>query len=221
MAFTSTTLNPGSGGDTLATQTSGGNKYQAVVPVWGPDSGAFNVTGIGLGIPVQIVAGTKATYRAAITALVPAASATDVFTITGSATKIVKIDNISVSGTAGTAIVADVQLSKRSTADTGGASTAPTVVAVDATDAAGTAVVAAYTANPTTGSLIGIVGSKKLALIATATPVSAVDRIEWNFNGRGGKGLYLNAAAQQLCVNLNAQSITSGTLDIEVTWSEE
>src|SRR5204863_4895248 len=100
--------------------------------------------------------GQKATYGASITGLVVAASATDIFAITGSATKIVRITRLRISGVRTTGTDTDIQLIKRSTANTGGTSTNPTKVAYDSNDPASTATINAYTANPTgLGTAIG------------------------------------------------------------------
>ena len=77
------------------------------------------------------VDGGKATCSAAKIGLVPASSATDVFTITGSATKTVRVTRIEITATttAATPAALDVLLLKRSTANSGGTSTGrPTIV---------------------------------------------------------------------------------------------
>src|SRR5215471_9766749 len=86
--------------------------------------------------------GQKATYAAAITGLVPVASATDIFTLTGSNSATIRVTRLRISGiktSAGADV--DIQLIKRSAADTGGTSTNPTKVAYDSVDPASTATV--------------------------------------------------------------------------------
>src|SRR5207245_3298811 len=108
------------------------------------------------------------TFRAGIIGLVPASSATDIFTIIGSSTRKILIIKVYVGCTQTTAGAIDVQFVKRSTADTAGTSTTPTMWAHDSGDPAATTTVRAYTANPTLGTLVGAV-PYKLACLATST----------------------------------------------------
>lgn len=172
--------------------------------------------------------GQKASYSAAKLGLTPAASATDIFTITGSSTKTVRITRIEITGTtsAATAAALDIVLLKRSTANTAGTSTAPTIVAHDSNDAAATATVAAYTANPTTGTLVGnFRNSKFFQALATytATDFPANDKLTWDFGGRAGeKALVLRGTGEVLAINLNATSASaSASFDIAVEFTEE
>lgn len=70
----------------------------------------------------------KATYAAAIVGLASVAAATDLFTITGSASKTVRITRVSISGLATSASAIAVPLIKRSAANTGGTATSPASV---------------------------------------------------------------------------------------------
>jgi hypothetical protein len=166
------------------------------------------------------VEGQKTTYRASFTGLSPVSSATDVITISGNATKIVRPRRIELSGVATSAAVVDAQLLIRSTANSGGTSSTPTVVALDSSDPAGTAVVTTYTANPTTlGTLVGQIGSIKLPLAASpgTPPLVAVD-----FGTRNCRPVTLRGAAQLLCVNFNAETVgAGGSLNGMVEWTEE
>ena len=112
------------------------------------------------------------TYGASITGLALALLATDVFVISGSATKTVRITKISFDAIQTTAGQAIIILARRSTADTLGTSTAPVAVTFDTTNAAATAVVLAYTANPTLGTLVGNVFSGRV-FVPGAAPFRA------------------------------------------------
>ena len=175
--------------------------------------------------PSELVVTTpakKQTYSAVVTGLVPAASATDFFTITGSATKAVRVRSVGCTGTSTAAGALAVTLIERSAADTGGTSTAPTAVPLDSTDAAATATVAAYTANPSAlGTSIGAVTS---GLLMTIAPASA------SLNGVGfsyrpddvNQTPTLHGTGQVLAVNAGGASFTSGaSLTCRVTWTEE
>lgn len=161
--------------------------------------------------------GGKDSY-AASTTLVPGAAATDVFTITGSATKTIRITHIILSAVANTQIDVSTQLIKRSAADTGGTSTAPTRVPYDSTNLAATAVVAAYTANPTLGTAVGTLATFKLSFVLTT---SAAADILLEYGNRPTQAIVLRGAAQQLAINLNGTTITAGSLSITIEWTEE
>src|SRR6266702_1925230 len=84
-------------------------------------------------VRVEQAGGSKATFSAGITGLVPVTAATDIFTITGSATKLVKVTHIAIYGSSTLAAetILPIALLKRSSADLTGTSTSPTRVAHD------------------------------------------------------------------------------------------
>ena len=166
------------------------------------------------------VEGAKTTYSAGFIALAPAITATDILEILGSDTKTVRITRIQISGVATAAGAYSIQLLKRSTAATGGTSTSATIVPHDSANAAGTAVVKGYTANPTTGTLVGIVQVKKIT-VSTAAGAIPIVPTELSFELRGEQAIVLRGAAQSLCINLNGVTMTGGALDIDVTLTEE
>src|SRR5260221_11311543 len=82
-------------------------------------------------VRAEITPNSKATYVASGT-VVPVTGATDLVTIIGSATKLVKLLRVIFSGTITTAAInGSVSIVKRSTADTAGTSTAPTIIPLD------------------------------------------------------------------------------------------
>lgn len=161
---------------------------------------------------------TKTTYSACIQGLATAVTATDIFTIKGSATKTVSITQIVLTGVATTAISVPVDLVIRSTADTAGTSTAPALVPHDSNDAAATAVVAAYTVNPTLGTAVGSIRTEKIAFTVTGVVGS---RSVYDFGVRPGKPIVLRGTAQQLCVNFNATTVLGSSIDVWVEFTEE
>ncbi len=161
------------------------------------------------------------TYSASITALAPAAAATDIFEIFGSGTKTVKVRRIQISGLATAAGAYDFVALKRSTANSGGTSSSPTVVPHDSADAAGTAVVKAYTANPTTGTLVGGMRATKSTVTTVAGAIPSILTVfDWS-DDRGGKPVVLRGTAQGLAINLAGATMTGGALNIDVEWTEE
>jgi hypothetical protein len=163
--------------------------------------------------------GCRATYSVTMTNLVPAATPTDVFTITGSATKTVRIFKIRVSGTQTTGSVINVVLLKRSTANSAGTSTAGVLVPHDSNSAAATATALGYTANPTTGTLVGNIRAIK-AYVPTLTS-STPEEVVWQFGDLPVQGLVLRGIAQVLAINLAGATIAGGSFDVSVELTEE
>lgn len=167
------------------------------------------------------------TYSATSVGLVPAASATDIFCISAGASKTVAIRRVTIGGTAGTAVTTPFLLYLRSALDTGG--TAATVLALpvpvpnNPSDSASTAVLTAYTANPTVAATPVLLDAVTVNLpvttaansqpYVTATYGTSIDM----FN----KGLDLiKGSTNQICVNLNGVSVSSGVLTIHMEWTE-
>jgi hypothetical protein len=167
---------------------------------------------------------TVATYSASATNFVPAASATDVFTITGSATKTIKIIDFGFSSTttAGSGIALGISFIKRSTANTGGTSVVATNVPYDSNNAAATAVVRHYTANPTLGTSVGTVRTRRIIVPAAGSNGSGTaGGSEEEFGSRPGQPIILRGVTQQFCINLNGTSITGPVSAAFVEWIEE
>ena len=149
------------------------------------------------------------------------ASATDVFTVTGSATKTVKIRSVRVSGTNTGNTNALVLIVKRSTANTGGTSSNLTEVPHDSTSAAATATALSYTANPTTGSLVGNICGGLLFLPLLASSNIGMSH-EFIFGIDGYQPIVLRGTSEVFAVNLNGVALGGTTvLNIRVTWTEE
>ena len=161
------------------------------------------------------------TYCASITGLVAATTPTDIFTITGSATKTIKILCVEVTVTATTAIFYNLIFLKRSTANSGGTSTNPTVVPRDSANPAGTAVVNAYTANPTTlGTLVGNTNSYKAAA-ATSASGQSNNIIFVKLFDANEQPMTLRGTSQVFAINLNSTSLLGSSFNISITWIEE
>jgi hypothetical protein len=159
------------------------------------------------------------TYSASTLNLVAATTATDLFTITGSATKTVIIKKIEISATQTTAAVGAIVLLKRSTANTAGTSTTLTNVPMDSATAAATATVRAYTANPTTGTLVGNIKTSKIFIPQTSS--TSVTPLVWRFSDGDQAPLVLRGVAEVVAVNLNSVSFAGNQFCISIEWSEE
>lgn len=168
---------------------------------------------------------TTDTYGAMGYGIVPASTATDVACITGSATKVVRVQLISVSGTAGTLVTLPILITKHATANTGGTAAVttalPTPYAFDSTDAAASATTTAYTANPTIADAApGQIAAQTASFNVTSALVAGVGAtFDWrqrNFM----EAPTLRGVAQQVCVNLGGISVSSGLLAISFVWTE-
>lgn len=171
-------------------------------------------SGLALSQPAQ---STIATYRTATNWTPTATAATDIFTVTGSATTVVRVNHIGISCTATAAVATDVILQLRSTADTGGSSSSAPLNRLDPNDPAPTATVLAYTANPTPGALVGPISDDK-ASITTAT--GAPQFYFEDFGIRNGKPVVLRGTGSVLAIGLNGASITGVACAAEVELTE-
>lgn len=169
---------------------------------------------------VHSTEGQKATYSAAKVALATVTSATDVFTLTGSASKTIRVTQVRISGTIDTAAqYVNVALNIHSSANTAGTSSAVTAIPHDSADAAATGTVLSYTGNPTIGTSLGAVRAARYfaPLSATAAPTT---ELVFDFTTRNARGIVLRGTAQQLAINLGTTA-NSGVFDISIEWTEE
>lgn len=162
--------------------------------------------------------GAKATYSASIVNLLVAALATDVFTITGNASKVVRVTRVTVTASQTTSGQVNLILLKRSTANTAGTSTSPTIVPHDSLNAASTSVIRAYTANPTAGTLVGNLKTRKVFIGATT---GNSDECIWDFGTRPAQALVLRGVNESIAINLNGVTVTAGSFNIAIEWTEE
>jgi hypothetical protein len=163
--------------------------------------------------------GAKPTYSASVT-VAPAATATDVVTLAGSATTTIRITLVRISGISTTAITTPVLLIKRSAANTGGTSAALTRVPHDSNSAAATAAGLSYTVNPTAlGAAVGTVRQDRLSFAVTGS--TAQDPIVWDFGDRPAQAIVLRGTTQILAINLNGVTITGGSISVDIEWTEE
>jgi len=172
----------------------------------------------------EVSSQSKATYSAASGVYTPPATPTDSFCIFGSASKTVRVVSFSNSNLQTTAGINLWVVAKRSTADTAGTPVAATRVPHDSDDAAATATVSHYTANPTTGSLIGNVRSERVLAPAAG---SVVGPVTYDFLAFGAATLLdrpvtLRGTGEGLCLNFAGAALPAGsTWAGNVTWTEE
>jgi len=168
------------------------------------------------------------TYTATSVALVPAASATDIFCISPGTSKNIAVRRVAIGGTAGTAITTRFLLYRRVSLDTGGTAATslalPVAVPLYPSDPASTATLTAYTANPTvvdsSPSLMGAM-TVDLPLTSAAGGAIHVERHWGSSVDMFNHGLILaKNTTQQLCINLNGVSVSSGVININMEWTE-
>lgn len=167
---------------------------------------------------------TVASYAAMGYGIAPASSATDIACITGSATRIVRVQTVRVSGTAGTLVSLPVLLNKHTVANTGGtpaATTAlPAPVPLDSNNPTATATTTAYTANPTIDATAAQLDALVTSLNTTSALVNGTSAF-FDYKGRNFmQAPILRGIAQQVCVNLGGISVSSGLLAVSFTWTE-
>lgn len=164
--------------------------------------------------------GGKATYSAGIGNGSLAAATTDVVTITGSASKTIRVTRISVSGTATAAAGVDIQIIKRSTANSGGTSAAITIAPHDSTNAAASATLLNYSANPTLGTTVAVIRSSLMTFTTSAGAIPSVPYVI-DFTTRNAQGIVLRGTTQVLAVNLGGATVTGGVIYVDIEWTEE
>lgn len=160
----------------------------------------------------------KISYSASVLGLGTGLLATDIFTIVGSASKIVRVTRIQISATKTTSTMADIVLVKRSSDNTGGTSTSLTKVPLDSTNAAATATVRSYTLNPTLGTLVGNLRTNKMPIPTSGSTIDS--NIDWQF-GQNCQSIYLRGINEILSVNLNGVTLAGSSFNIFIEWTEE
>lgn len=213
------TNNGGSSTTALRLQT-------AIAPIGSVEPRSLSQLG-NLKIAIVELSPQRICYSANTAAFTPAATPTDLFIIGGSATRVIRILDLRISGTATAASIQDFFVIKRSTANSAGTFVASTLIPADANDAAATATVGHYTANPTTGTSVGTVSRRKIMLPISTT---ALDSISQNLLPCAGDGIgftskpiTLRGTAQQLAINFNGVALPAGAANwyCTVTWTED
>ncbi len=179
---------------------------------------------------MEITPNSKTVYAAAGVGLALAATPTNIATLTGSSSKLVKLLRLGLSlkcTALGTTLL-DVLLQKFSSALTGGTPVALTMTPMDSNNAAASALAQNWTANSTGGgALVGNIMTSHImpqfsgALTATDFPQQPLPQVVWNFDG-AIQPPTLRGVAQVLSINLNGGTlIATTTYDVFMVWSEE
>ncbi len=168
----------------------------------------------------------KPTYRAST--IIPLATAVTVnvpfFNIIGSASKVVTVKRIAVSGATLTAVgYFTVNVVRLSSASSGGTSTTLVNVQMDTNDPAGTAVVNAYTAVPTMGSLVGTIATNRCLWQSTTAAAAGLTRdYMFEFGDMPEtKGIRLRGTSQEMALLFPVVLASAGALAVDIEWTEE
>lgn len=164
---------------------------------------------------------TLDTYSAIIRNFTPAATPTDIVTIAGAATKIIKILKIELWTTQTTAGVNEFLLIKRSALDTGGTPVSMPAVPLDSRSPAAVATVSNWTANPAgLGTAVGTIEVARPA--ANVTTGSTNPSYVFDFmTATNGSPIVLRSAVEQLALNFNGAAVPAGYVsNINVRWIE-
>lgn len=184
----------------------------------------FAQTGGGGG---SVINSQAPTYTVAASGFVSYATPTDMFCISGSATKTVRVVNANIYVQSTTATSETWTWLKRSAADTGGAPTTPTPVLLDSASASATAVVNLYTSAPSLGSSAGsllVLVANTTTLILASLPLNPMNAI----NGSAAPSttgynqpVTLHGVAEQFCLNFNGAALPAGfTSQYVISWTE-
>lgn len=157
------------------------------------------------------------TYSATF-AFTPAAAATDVCSLSGSASKTVKVRRILFSGV-NSAVQSDpLVIVKRSTAYSG-AGTGLTKLPYDSSNAASTVNLAeAWTTNPTVGTLVGVVSEPFIQWGNLTTGLGSINTVVF---GQLGQPIVLRGIAQSVAVNLGGLTFTTPSVTCTFEWTEQ
>jgi hypothetical protein len=166
------------------------------------------------------------TYKYSAIGVVPAATQTDLFTISGSASKTVRVVRVLVSGgTSSTASQRGVQIIRRSAADTGGTPSVPVGVSRDTTNSTATAALALFAAVPTPlGTTVGTLDACRLVL---NPPATVPDICAFSYGTNNDQTTTLRGVSDFLAINFlgtaNGVVATATTdfIDLDVMWTEE
>lgn len=209
------------------TRTEGTNSEHRQVFTLGDPStnaGVAPVTSTS-GVAVELRHSQLATYSVSSGPVTLATLAGDIVTITGSATKTVKITRLVLSSTQTTAGVNIFNLTRRSSANSGGTSNSPTIASHDSLNSAATATALAYTVNPTsTGTFAGRLWTGSVSAPAPATAGIGSAMVELDFNAMFGQPITLRGTSEVLALNFNygQQAVPTGlVLFYEFDWTEE
>lgn len=166
----------------------------------------------------------RTSYQAVIAGYAAYATPTDIFCISGSASKTVLVTGLYITVQSTTATLATYTLLRRSTLNTGGTPTTYTPAMMDTTDPAATAVVTTYASAPTTGTLAGtleIVGTATAVLTAAPAISNFFTQISSANTFTLYKPVMLRGVNEALCINFAGVALPLNFVaTFHIVWEE-
>lgn len=160
------------------------------------------------------------TYRAFAYDLAPTGAVNDLVVLGGSATRLIRLKSVILSGTATSATNIGAYVFKRTAGYTGGTPTAITRTSADTTDPAATASLVHYAAGGATAGAGTMLDGCRLNLAPAAN--GSIDRPMLQYTWQNDKAPNLRGVTEFLAIGLNGISMPAGgRLDVSLTWTEE
>lgn len=159
------------------------------------------------------------TYGAGVLGFTLAATPTDILTIQGSASKIIRIKSIIINGNSATLAAYPVSLIRRSTAHTGGTSTVIVAGKHDTSDPNSAAVIRYFTAN---AAPVGTTVATLHVGRVIAASASNLDRLPFQYAWQNDKAIVLRGVGEFLAINMGGTALAGATtMDVDILWTEE
>ncbi len=152
--------------------------------------------------------------------LTPAASGTDFLEILPSSSKAIHVQQIEIYAFATAATFQQVNLLRRSTLNSGGTRTAVTAIKHEQADAAATGSVNYYTANPTTGTLVGKIKAIPL-YFAPVAGTAKIDAVVLQFGDRHKPLILPPNSTESFVLNLRSSTPSGAIIVVNITLTEE
>lgn len=166
-------------------------------------------------LPVEVTTSTKATYiySSGTGSVTPAAAATDIIVIKGSATKTIKVLDFVVCPSATAAGAQTMFLVKRSTANTAGTSAANTGAALDSNSAAVSSSSVTYSVNPTGVGTAVFTRPRRVFFNVTAGTTAiepCTNLLQYIQDNINAQPITLRGVAESLALNNNGAALAAG-----------
>lgn len=183
--------------------------------------GIYNRNG---SLRIDHAAGALPTYYSSGAGYTAYATPTDMLTLSGSDTKVIRIYNMRMQVHTTAAALQSIQVIKRSTANSGGTSSTPSIFPVDSGLPAATGVVRLYTAAPAgLGTAVGTGYNFVLSATPTSVPglVQSGSPFPIHFADSFPTPIILRGSNESLCLNYAGAALTAGfTAWWDVLWTE-
>lgn len=163
---------------------------------------------------------TMPTFSASVSGFAAASTATDVACLTGSASRVVRLQRVLVTGSAASTIAIPVSLFLRTAADSAGTAVVMTPFSMDTNNTSTVSNVQYFTANPTINdTLQAQVDVAQILLPTTTTSAYGITPFDYSV-ALNSQGPVLRGTGQQLCVNFNKTSPSTSLVNINFRWTE-